>query len=168
MLRQFHSKLRDGGLLLLAIVLPFKPFVEKGYGKDGRGEGGRGWRRGEKRDEGEDGGERGGRGREKEEGGRMRELEEGEGRGRDAIIHTFPTGAHQAPPSEHLPVRGGKWEEGVCDLVTEVLQPIGFSLVSVSKLPYLCEGDLHTDYFVLQDAVLVLSKGSLYAPHGQL
>ena len=30
LLRQIHSKLRDGGVLLLAVVFPFKPFVEKG------------------------------------------------------------------------------------------------------------------------------------------
>ena len=49
----------------------------------------------------------------------------------------------------------------MCDLVTEVLHPLGFSLVSLSKLPYLCEGDIHTDCFVLQDVVLVLSKDGL-------
>ena len=30
MLRQIHGKLRPGGLLLLAMVLPYQPFVEKG------------------------------------------------------------------------------------------------------------------------------------------
>jgi SAM-dependent methyltransferase len=102
MLREFHSQLRDGGLLILAVVLPFKPFVEKG--------------------------------------------------------------ARQTQPSECLPVRGGKWEEGVCDLVSEVLQPLGFSLMSLSKLPYLCEGDLHSDFFALQDAILVLSKDKVHVP----
>ena len=65
------------------------------------------------------------------------------------------------PPTERLPVRGGRWEEGVEDLVTNVLEPLGFSLLSVSKLPYLCEGDLHNDCFVLQDVVLVLSKSAI-------
>lgn len=74
-------------------------------------------------------------------------------------MHTL-LGARQAQPSEKLPVRSGKWEEGVCELVKDVLQPLGFSLVSVSKLPYLCEGDLHTDWFALQDIVLVLTKNT--------
>lgn len=72
-----------------------------------------------------------------------------------------PSGSRKVPPSERLPVRGGKWEEGVCDLVTEVLHPLGFRLLTLSKLPYLCEGDLHSDCFVLPDAILVLSKGTI-------
>lgn len=31
MLKQFHENLREGGLLILAVVLPFQPFVEKGW-----------------------------------------------------------------------------------------------------------------------------------------
>lgn len=30
MLKQFRENLREGGLLILAVVLPFQPFVEKG------------------------------------------------------------------------------------------------------------------------------------------
>ena len=74
--------------------------------------------------------------------------------------HTHTAGMQQATPTEKLPVRGERWEEGVSDLVTGVLQPLGFSLLSVSKLPYLCEGDLHNDWFILQDIILVLSKDS--------
>ena len=55
-------------------------------------------------------------------------------------------------------MRYDNWKEGVSDLVTQVLSPLGFSLLSVSKLPYLCEGDLHNDWFALQDILLVLSK----------
>ena len=39
-----------------------------------------------------------------------------------------------------------------------VLQPLGFSLVAVARLPYLCEGDLHSEFYWLDDAVLVLRK----------
>ena len=77
------------------------------------------------------------------------------------LITTHTTqhaGARQAPPTERFPVRGERWEEGVSDLVTTVLGPLGFSLLSVSKLPYLCEGDMHHDWFVLQDIILVLTK----------
>ena len=126
-LRQLHRRLREGGVLILAVVFPFKPFVEKGVGN------------------GVD----------------------------DTPLFLSPilpphinqsthtcthTGASQAPPTEQLPVRSGRWEEGVGDLVTEVLQPLGFSLLSISTLPYLCEGDLHNEWFALQDVILVLSK----------
>ena len=30
LLRRLHGKLKDGGVLILAVVFPFKPFVEKG------------------------------------------------------------------------------------------------------------------------------------------
>ena len=50
------------------------------------------------------------------------------------------------------------WEEGVGALWTHVLHPLGFTPVAVSRLPYLCEGDLHQEVYHLDDAVIVLRK----------
>lgn len=41
-------------------------------------------------------------------------------------------------------------------LSTEVFQKVGFEVETVTRLPYLCEGDMYNDYYVLDDAVFVL------------
>lgn len=82
------------GLLILAVVLPFQPYVENG----GR------WER----------------------------------------------------PAEWLHVTGDTWEEQACSL-SEALAGAGFTVVSFSRLPYLCEGDLYREHYVLDDAVFVLA-----------
>lgn len=33
---------------------------------------------------------------------------------------------------------------------------MGFKVEAVTRLPYLCEGDMYNDYYVLDDAVFVL------------
>lgn len=38
----------------------------------------------------------------------------------------------------------------------EVFQKVGFVVEAVTRLPYLCEGDMYNDYYVLDDAVFVL------------
>nr|XP_033819298.1 methyltransferase-like protein 9 isoform X2 [Geotrypetes seraphini] len=58
-------------------------------------------------------------------------------------------------PSEVLEVKGKVWEEQVNSL-TEVFQAAGFAVEAVTRLPYLCEGDMYNDYYVLDDAVFVL------------
>lgn len=53
-------------------------------------------------------------------------------------------------------LKGKTWEEQVTDLSTEVFQKVGFQVETVTRLPYLCEGDMYNDYYVLDDAVFVL------------
>ena len=96
MLRQIHKKLKIGGVVILALVLPYDPFVERGLLK--------------------------------------------------------------VPPTECLPILSKTWEEGVAKLWTKVLRPMGFEPLAVARVPYLCEGDLHVEYYSLDDAVLVLRK----------
>lgn len=50
------------------------------------------------------------------------------------------------------------FEMAVAVLVTNVLEPLGFDLVCFSKVPYICQGDVLTPYYVLEDAVLVLKR----------
>lgn len=42
------------------------------------------------------------------------------------------------------------------DLSSEVFPRVGFEVEAVTRLPYLCEGDMYNDYYVLDDAVFVL------------
>lgn len=37
-----------------------------------------------------------------------------------------------------------------------VFRQVGFHVEAVTRLPYLCEGDMYNDYYVLDDAVFVL------------
>uniref|UniRef100_A0A668AAP5 Methyltransferase 9, His-X-His N1-histidine n=2 Tax=Myripristis murdjan TaxID=586833 RepID=A0A668AAP5_9TELE len=59
-------------------------------------------------------------------------------------------------PKERLRVKGKTWEEQVTNLSNEVLRGAGFQVEAVTRLPYLCEGDMYNDYYVLDDAVFVL------------
>ncbi|KAA8581034.1 hypothetical protein FQN60_002615 [Etheostoma spectabile] len=59
-------------------------------------------------------------------------------------------------PKEHIKVTGKMWEEQVTNLSNEVFQRAGFEVEAVTRLPYLCEGDMYNDYYVLDDAVFVL------------
>ena len=96
MLKQMHSKLTNGGILILALVLPYDPFVEHGLLK--------------------------------------------------------------LPPTEFLPISSTTWEGGVTKLWTKVLRPIGFEPLALARVPYLCEGDIHVEYYSLDDVIFVLRK----------
>ncbi|XP_053269861.1 methyltransferase-like protein 9 isoform X3 [Pleuronectes platessa] len=59
-------------------------------------------------------------------------------------------------PSEHLKIKGKTWEEQVTSMSDEVFSRAGFEVEAVTRLPYLCEGDMYNDYYMLDDAVFVL------------
>lgn len=50
------------------------------------------------------------------------------------------------------------WEESVRQIVREYFEPNGFVLRSVSRVPYISQGDSIRPYYVLDDAVFVLTK----------
>ncbi|KAM5152041.1 protein-L-histidine N-pros-methyltransferase [Mantella aurantiaca] len=58
-------------------------------------------------------------------------------------------------PSEVMQVNGTMWEEQVNSLA-DVFQEAGFAVETFTRVPYLCEGDMYNDYYVLDDAVFVL------------
>ncbi|XP_077131156.1 protein-L-histidine N-pros-methyltransferase isoform X2 [Ranitomeya variabilis] len=58
-------------------------------------------------------------------------------------------------PSEIMEVMGSLWEEQVNSLAA-VFHEAGFVVEAFTRLPYLCEGDMYNDYYVLDDAVFVL------------
>ena len=73
------------------------------------------------------------------------------------------SGTKQLEPSEIIPIDGGRCSDGatfevaVSCMVKSVLQPMGFRVHSWTMLPYICSGDRTTPYYVLHDAVFVLS-----------
>lgn len=50
------------------------------------------------------------------------------------------------------------WEESVRQVVREYIIPNGFAVRSVSRIPYISQGDCSKSYYVLDDAVFVLYK----------
>ena len=52
---------------------------------------------------------------------------------------------------------GARWEVGVRQLASLVLEPAGFRVVKVSRAPYLCQGDTGSSFYVLDDALFVLA-----------
>ncbi|KAJ0406411.1 hypothetical protein P43SY_007019 [Pythium insidiosum] len=82
-------------------------------------------------------------------------------------FHAFvEVGTKRVPPSEVLPMQGGlcveraSFEASASVLYRNVLQPAGFELVSFSRVPYLCRGDMQQAYYVLSDAIFVLRVAS--------
>ena len=49
------------------------------------------------------------------------------------------------------------YERAVDVMITNVFEPAGFVVHSWTKTPYICSGDRTTPYYVLYDAVFVLS-----------
>ncbi|CAG2103525.1 unnamed protein product [Medioppia subpectinata] len=59
-------------------------------------------------------------------------------------------------PSEVLAIEGHTFEEQLVSFVDRVLRPNGLQVVTWTKVPYLCEGDLELTYYWLYDVVMVL------------
>lgn len=68
----------------------------------------------------------------------------------------FILGSSDHKPKEMLPISGTKFEDQVASLVQDVFEPEGFQVMSWSRVPYLCEGDLRQSYYWLDDAIFVL------------
>lgn len=68
----------------------------------------------------------------------------------------FETGASFTDPKERLIIKGKSIEEQIVSLHDDVFIPNGFEVVKFTRLPYLCEGDLHNDFFLLTDILFLL------------
>lgn len=62
--------------------------------------------------------------------------------------------------SETIVVEGQTMEEQVDSLVKCVFEPLGYKLKSWTRVPYLCEGDIHKDWYFMIDIVLLLQHDS--------
>lgn len=70
----------------------------------------------------------------------------------------FYDGPVSKDPTERLEVSGGGWERSVALLVEKVLDPAGFEVEAVSRVPYLCRGDSQQRLYVLDDVVLMCKE----------
>ena len=59
-------------------------------------------------------------------------------------------------PNELIHIKGRLPEEQINEFITNVFQPLGFRLRKLSRLPYLCEGDMERSYYFLSDYIFVL------------
>ena len=70
---------------------------------------------------------------------------------------TVFVGPVQVDPEELLPGGEREFEPAVADLVRFVLEPLGFHVDRLARVPYLCRGDPRRPVEVLDDAVFVCS-----------
>lgn len=70
----------------------------------------------------------------------------------------FYSGPSTTDPLERLTCAEPAWEAAVSSLVERELEPLGLTLISVSRAPYLSFGDTARGLYHLDDAILVLEK----------
>ena len=97
--------------------------------------------------------------------GAIRLLRPGTGRLLLAVVlplcEFVEDGTARRPPNGPLPLEGARcrdgasFEQSLSALITRVLWPLGLTVEKISKVPYLCRGDLMRPYYVLPDAILV-------------
>lgn len=59
-------------------------------------------------------------------------------------------------PNESIQIKNHLPEEQINEFIVNVFQPLGFRLKKLSRLPYLCEGDMERSYYFLSDYIFVL------------
>ncbi|ESO82859.1 hypothetical protein LOTGIDRAFT_211491 [Lottia gigantea] len=59
-------------------------------------------------------------------------------------------------PTESVIISGNSFEEQTINLIKTMFEPAGFEVEKLTRLPYICEGDIHKSFYVLSDAVFVL------------
>lgn len=72
-----------------------------------------------------------------------------------AFFYDGPTSRDQR---ERLEVSGAGWERSAALLVENVLDPAGFTIETISRVPYLCRGDSQQRLYVLDDVVLMCKE----------
>jgi SAM-dependent methyltransferase len=70
----------------------------------------------------------------------------------------YYVGASTPDPLERLACSEPSWERAVNQLVERELEPLGLTLCSVSRAPYLSFGDTKRGLYELDDAILVLEN----------
>ncbi len=67
-------------------------------------------------------------------------------------------GLHPVEPLERLPIEAGDWELEATSFVERALEPLGFAVTAISRVPYLTGGDWHTPVGVLDDVLVVAER----------
>ena len=70
----------------------------------------------------------------------------------------FFSGASTPAPLERLACSERAWEAAVSTLIERELEPLGLSLLSVSRAPYLSFGDTDRGLYQLDDAIVLLQR----------
>lgn len=112
LLKQMKNALKSDGLLIIALVLPYKPFVE--YNKDNRP---------------------------------YEDLM--------SIKDSSLTCRNQSMYNGKML---NKINFQIHFLVEEVFEPLGFELLKLTRLPYLCEGNMEQSFYFLHDYVFILKS----------
>ena len=73
----------------------------------------------------------------------------------NAFFYDGPTSRDQ---KERLEVSRAGWERSAALLVENVLEPAGFAVETISRVPYLCRGDSQQRLYVLDDVVLICKE----------
>lgn len=87
-------------------------------------------------------------------------------RGRFVLATPFPfdaffyDGPRSVEPQERLAVPNAAWEPSLIALVEHELLPLGLRVKTVTRVPYLCQGDSKRHMYVLDDALLVCTKAA--------
>jgi SAM-dependent methyltransferase len=70
----------------------------------------------------------------------------------NAFFYDGPVSRNQ---QERLDVSGADWEHSAALLVENTLDPLGFEVEAISRVPYLCRGDSQQELYVLDDVLLM-------------
>lgn len=70
----------------------------------------------------------------------------------------FYDGPASKDPEERLDVSDGRWERAAAQLVERVIDPAGFEVETISRVPYLCRGDSQQALYVLDDVLLMCKE----------
>lgn len=70
----------------------------------------------------------------------------------------FYDGPRSLEPAEKLELPRQGWEPSVAALIERELRPLGLEIDSVSRVPYLCQGDSQRSLYVLDDALVVCRR----------
>jgi len=75
----------------------------------------------------------------------------------NAFFYDGPVSRNQR---ERLDVSGPTWERSAALLVENTLDPLGFEVEAISRVPYLCRGDSQQELYVLDDVLLMCKEKS--------
>jgi SAM-dependent methyltransferase len=70
----------------------------------------------------------------------------------------FYAGPTSLDPIETLPIESRRWEHAARELSERVLAPLGLSVESLCRAPYLSSGGRHRRFHVLDDAVFICRR----------
>jgi len=69
----------------------------------------------------------------------------------------FQVGGRQGNvPNSRIQVIGRTVQSHLNSIIRDVIKPAGFQVIRWTKLPYLCEGDVHKPFYKLDDFVFLL------------